>query len=212
MATIDLRTYCFLDSLQPQVCSFIATSARGFLPITHDASLWVEIRPGIAINRVTDIAVKRTQVAPAIQVVERVNGLLEVHHKSQGEVLEAGRQILEFLGRKESERLKPTILSSEIITHVDDYQAMIINRTRFGSMILAGQTLYILECDPAGYVALAANEAEKASQITLVDLTPFGAVGRMYLAGTESEIEEAAKAVQKALSTIDGREAKSGPT
>lgn len=207
---IDLRTYAFVDSLQPQLTAYICTGARGYLPLTNDASIWVEIAPGIAINRVTDVACKKTQCKPAIQVVERAYGLLEVHHESQAEALEAGRQILEHLGAKETDRLKPRIVSAEIITQVSDYQCMLINRMRFGSMILHGQSLYILEVHPAGYAAIAANEAEKAAAVTLVEVVPYGAFGRLYLCGTEADIEEAARAVNRCLESIEGRENKAG--
>lgn len=207
---IDLRTFAFVDNLQPQLTAFMCTGSRGYLPLTYDASIWVEVAPGIAINRITDIACKKTQCRPAVQVVERSFGLLEVHHESQAEAQEAGRQILDQLGLKQSDRLRPRIETSEIITHVTDYQLMLINRMRYGSMFLHGQTLYILEVHPAGYAAIAANEAEKAAPVTLVEVQPFGAFGRMYLAGTEANIEEAARAVQKCLDGIDGRENKGG--
>ena len=162
MAT-TLRTYTFLDALQPQLASFIGKTARGFLPLPGMASLFVEIAPGIAINRVTDVALKATQVVPAIQVVERAYGLLEVHDHDQGEVRNAGRAILEHLGR-ESDRLKPKVLTNQIIRAIEPYQAQIINRNSQGMMILPGQSLFILETEPAGYVAFAANEAEKAAR------------------------------------------------
>lgn len=205
---IDLRTYIFIDSLQPQLTAFTCSTARGYLPITWDASLWIEIAPGIAINRITDISIKKTLVKPAVQVVERAYGLLEVHHQSQGEVLACGKHVLDYLKLKEYDRLKPVILSSDIITHIDDYQAMLINRNRQGNMFIAGQTLYILEVHPAGYVVYAANESEKAANISIVDVRPSGAFGRLYLAGTDPEIEEAKKAIHKALESIEGRENK----
>jgi hypothetical protein len=141
-----------------------------------------------------------------VQVVERAYGLLEVHSESQAEVLEAGRQMLLAIERREEERLRPRLLSTQIITDVDDHQTMLIDRSRGGSMVLGGQTIYILEVHPAGYAALAANEAEKASPITLVDLRPYGAYGRLYLAGTEAAIGEAAAAVEKVLAGVGGRE------
>ena len=193
-AMITLRTYAFLDSLQPQLASFIGTTAKGYLPVPFQASLFVEIAPGIAINRVTDIALKATKVKPALQVVERAYGLLEIHDDDLGEVQSAGRAILDALELKEESRLKPKMLSNQIIRAVEPYQAQLINRSRQGSMIIPGQSLYILETEPAGYVSLAANEAEKAAHITLVDVRPFGAFGRMYLAGTESEIDSAKRA------------------
>lgn len=210
MAKVDLRTFVFLDSLQPQLTGYLCTIARGYLPITRDASMIIEVAPGIAVNRITDVAVKKTAVRPAIQFVERAYGTLEFHHVDPAEVQEAGRQVLSHVGMQESERLKPVIMTSEIITHLHDYQAMLINRVRYGSMFIAGKTLYILEVHPAGYAAFAANEAEKASPITLVDVQFSGAFGRLQLAGTEAEIEEAAKAVHKALSGLDGRENKAG--
>ncbi len=204
-SNVQLRTYVFLDSMQPQFASFVATGARGYLPVAGQAALFVEVQPGIAINRITDIALKTTDVAPAMQVVERSFGLLEVHSESQSEVREAGRQILAHLERKESDRLQPKVLTKEIITNVEAYQSMLINRNRYGQMILAGQTLFVLEVHPAGYAVIAANEAEKASPINLVDMTPFGAVGRVYLCGTEAHIRAAADAVQHALDGIDGK-------
>lgn len=210
MAKIDLRTFVFLDSLQPQLTGYLATIARGYLPVTGDASMIIEVAPGIAINRITDTAVKKTGVKPAIQFVERAYGTLEFHDSDQAEVQEAGRQVLNQLEMREADRLKPVIMSSEIITHLHDYQAMLINRVRYGSMFIAGRTLYILEVHPAGYAAFAANEAEKASPITLVDVQLSGAFGRLYLSGSEAEIEEAAKAVHKALAGIEGRENKAG--
>ncbi len=210
MGKVDLRTFTFIDSLQPQLTGYISTIARGYLPITRDASMIVEVAPGIAINRITDTACKKTGVKPAIQFVERAYGTLEFHHQDQAEVQEAGRQVLSQLEMREQDRLKPVVMTSEIITHLHDYQAMLINRVRFGSIFIPGQALYILEVHPAGYAAFAANEAEKASPITLVDVQFSGAFGRLYLAGSEAEIEEAAKAVHKALSGIDGRENKAG--
>jgi ethanolamine utilization microcompartment shell protein EutS len=207
---VDLRTLVFIDSLQPQLTGYISTIARGYLPVTRDASMVIEVAPGIAINRITDVAVKKTSVIPAIQFVERAYGTLEFHHHDQAEVREAGRQVLEHLELTEKDRLKPVVMTSEIITHLHDYQAMLINRVRYGSMFIAGKTLYILEVHPAGYAAFAANEAEKASPITLVDAQFSGAFGRLYLAGSEAEIEEAAKAVHKALAGVDGRENKAG--
>jgi hypothetical protein len=204
-SSVTLRTYIFLDSLQPQLSAFIGTTARGFLPVAGMASLFVEISPGIAINRVTDVALKATRVKPAVQVVERAFGLLEVHDEDQGEVRQAGKAILDHLGVVESDRLKPRIVSNEIIRAIEPYHAQLINRNRYGSMIIPGQSLYILETEPAGYSSLAANEAEKAAHINLVELRPYGAFGRLYLGGTESEIDSASEAAIKALQDVAGK-------
>ena len=69
---VELRTYVFLDSLQPQHAGFLGTVARGFLPLPYDTSLWVEISPGIEINRITDIALKSTQVRPGMGTVSNL--------------------------------------------------------------------------------------------------------------------------------------------
>jgi len=210
MDGVELRTYVFLDSMQPQFASFVATTARGYLPVAGEAALYVEVAPGMAINRVTDIALKKNDVRPALQVVERAFGTLEVHGESQAEVREAGGHILAHLGKSVGDRLRPSVLASEIITNVDPYQTMLINRSRQGMMILGGETLYILEVQPAGYAVLAANEAEKAAPIKLVDLRPVGAFGRVYLAGTEASITAAASAAQAALAQIEGRVSETG--
>lgn len=204
---IALRTYVFLDSLQPQLAAYIGSTAKGFLPVAEMASLFIEIAPGIAINRITDVALKATKVKPALQVVERAFGLLEVHEADQGEVLQAGAAILKHLELKEEDRLAPQIVSNQIIRSVEPYQAQLVNRNRSGSMLISGQSLFILETEPAGYIAYAANEAEKAANVTLVDVRPYGAFGRLYLAGTESEIDSAREAATKVLGGLRGKTA-----
>jgi hypothetical protein len=205
MANVSLRTYTFLDALQPQLATFMGKTARGFLPVPGQASLFIEIAPGIAINRVTDVALKATKVQPALQVVERAYGLLEIHHFDQGEVKSAGAAVLGHLELHEEERLKPRVLTNQIIRAVEAYQTQIINRNSSGMMILPGQSLFMLETEPAGYVAFAANEAEKAARIFLINVTPYGAFGRLYLSGPEAEIDAAAAAAISAIESIKGR-------
>ncbi len=202
---IDLRTYAFLDNLQPQLAAHIGSTSRGFLPIAGVASLWVEIAPGISIHRLLDNALKATRCQPATIAVERAFGVLEVHHADQGEVRSAGRAILQGIERAEADRMAPRLVSSQIIRSVESYHVQLINRTRYGSMILPGQSLFILETEPAAYSVLAANEAEKAARITLVDVTAIGAFGRLYLAGPEAEIDAAAEAAERALKSLSGR-------
>lgn len=205
-ATVDLRAYFFLDKMQPQVAAYIGSTAFGFLPIAGVASLFIEVRPGMAINNITDLAVKKADVRPAMQIVERQYGLLEIHSETMAEVVQAGGAILEGLGLQERDRFRPKVLSTRVITRTNDYHCQLINRTRGGSMLLAGQTLYILEVEPAGYAALAANEGEKSTDVTLVEMRPYGASGRVYLAGTEANIEAASKAAIQALESLEGRE------
>ena len=204
--SVDLRSYVFLDSLQPQHAAFLGTVARGFLPLPNDASLWIEISPGIEINRVTDVALKATRVRPGMQIVERRYGLLEVHSSSQAETRAAGEAILDALGLKEVDRMKPRVLSSQIIRNIDPHQVQLINRMRHGHMLLAGQTLYVLEVEPAGYAALAANEAEKRANINILEVSAFGAFGRVYLGGDEQDIMAGYGAAIAALDGISGRD------
>ena len=208
MSTIDLRAYVFLDSLQAQYAAFLGTVAQGFLPLAGDASLYVEVSPGIEINRLTDVALKATAVKPGMQIIERYYGLLEVHAPSQAEVRAAGAAILQAVGLQEADRIKPRVLSSQIIRRIDDHQAQLINRTRHGEMLLAGQTLYVLELEPAAYAALAANEAEKAAEINILEVRSFGSMGRVYLGGEERDIDVGWRAALSAIEGLTGREAK----
>jgi hypothetical protein len=207
-ANIDLRAFVYLDSMQPQYAAFLGTVAQGFLPLAGDAALYVEISPGIEINRITDVALKSNRVRPAMQIVERIFGLLEIHSDSQAEVRGAGAAILRDLGLKETDRMKPRILSSQIVRRIDDHQAQLINRQRHGQMLIPGQTLYVLEVEPAPYAALAANEAEKAASINILEVRAFGSFGRVYLGGEEQDIDVGWRAATQALEGLEGREEK----
>ena len=200
--SVTLRGYVFLDALQPQLAAFTGTTSRGFLPLAGQASLWVETAPGMIITRVTDVALKATRCAPAVQVVERAFGLLEVHHDDKGEVMSAGDAILSYLGVTRDQVVKPKVVSSQIIRAVEAYQAQIINRDRQGMMLIPGQRLFILETEPAAWAVIAANEAEKAADVNLVNLRPFGAFGRLWMAGTESEIDSARDAAIAAIEAL----------
>ncbi|MCA9250682.1 MAG: hypothetical protein R3E58_12230 [Phycisphaerae bacterium] len=206
MANVDLRTYCFLDSIQPQYAAFLGTVAQGFLPVAGMASLYIEISPGIEINRVTDIALKSTNVKPGMQIVERLYGMLEIHSESQADVRQAGASILESLELTEEDRIKPRIASSQVIRRVDDHQTQLVNRMRHGNMIIAGQTLYVMEVEPAGYAALAANEAEKAADINVLEVRVFGSFGRLYLGGEERDIEVGYQAALAAIEGVTGKD------
>ena len=201
----ELRAYCYLDRLQPQFASLFATRCRGFLSVEGMASLFVEVVPGIEINRLTDIALKLTRSRPGEMIVERRYGMLEIHSFDQEEVRHAGQMILDELGLKEEERLAPGILATSIINKVDPYQAVIINRNSRGMLILGGDDVYLLEVTPAAYSSVAANEAEKHCNVRLVDIRFFGAAGRFYLAGSQAEIQAAAKVVVETLTNLKGR-------
>src|SRR5262245_32589667 len=202
---MELRTFTYVDILQPQLTAFLQTVSQGFMPLEQQASLFLEIAPGIAINQLTDAALKATTVQPGMQIVERAYGLLEIHDFDQGEIRAAGKAILDRMGVKEEDRLKPRVVSAQTITGIDGHQSQLINRMRHGDMITRGQTLYILEVHPAGYAAIAANEAEKAAPVHLLEVITFGAFGRLWLGGYEAEIAAAAAAIREALAGISGR-------
>ena len=201
---MQLRTFTYVDILQPQFTGFLQTVAPGFMPLEEQAALFVEIAPGIAINEITDIALKRTAAIPGMLIVERAFGLLELHHHDQGQVREAGAVILDYLKLEERERIQPKVVSSTIITGVEGYHSQLINRMRHGNMIGENESLYLLEVQPAGYAAVAANEAEKASPINLLEFRCFGAFGRVWLGGPEENIKEAAKAAEQILADHKG--------
>ena len=202
----ELRAYCFLDRLQPQFAAYMGANARGYIPIAGLAAILVEVSPGVMINQLTDVALKAANVRPGLMVVERHFGVLEFHSDAQEEVKYAGGAVLKSLGLEVEDRLKPKILSSQIIHKVNAYHAQMVNVSRLASMLLPGQDLYILEVVPAAYITLAANEAEKNSPITLVDCRTFGAVGRLYLGGKKSDVERGAGAAEAAMKNLSGRE------
>jgi hypothetical protein len=205
MGKVDLRSYVFLDKMQPQYACFMATVAQGFLPVQGQAALYVEISPGIEINRITDVALKSTRVTPGMQIVERLYGLLEIHSESQADVRAAGRAVLDMLELREDERLKPQIMSSQVVRNMDPYQTQLINRMRHGNMILAGHSLYVMELYPAAYAALAANEAEKAAHVNVLEVRAFGSFGRVYLGGEERDIDVGYRAAEAAIQAVTGR-------
>jgi hypothetical protein len=203
---IELRGALVIDEMQPQFTATVAVGSEGYFPVTGESAFWLEVRPGIVINRLLDVALKSCDVRPGALITERSYGTLEVHGPEQAQVREAGRKVLEAAGVGEDEGLRPHVLTDEIIRKIDDHQAMLINRTRAGMLVLGDDTLYTLEVNPAIWVLLAANEAEKASPVRLVGLGTSGAVGRLRLAGTDAEIEAAVAAVHRALDGVGGRE------
>jgi len=208
-ANVELRTYVYLDRLQPQFAAYLGTNMRGYLPVVNMASVLIEIAPGVLINQVADAALKAANVRPGLMVVERHFGVLEFHSKAQADVQYSGTAALKSIGLPLEERVKPKILNSQIIHKVNEYHTQIVNVSRLASVLIAGQDMYILEVAPAGYIILAANEAEKSANITLVDCRSFGAVGRLYLGGKESDIQRACVAAEAAILNVHGKEGSS---
>jgi len=194
-----IRSYIFIDQLQPKTMCYLGSFMRGYLPRTGMAALVVEVAPGLDIEGLTDIALKLVDVEPGILVVERQFGYLEFHSRDTAAVRAAGQAVLEELDADESDAMKPEILASKIIDRIDDYHAFLINRNKLGSMVLPGESLFVLEMQPAAYSILAANEAEKAADVKVVDYRMIGATGRLYLSGREADIRAAAWAAEDAL-------------
>jgi hypothetical protein len=169
------------------------------------AALYVEMSPGNEVFRVVDIAVKATEARPGAQIVEREFGMFEVHSTNQAAVIEAGNVVLERLELRIADRIKPQVVSTQVITRVDPYQAQLLNRFRRGSMLVAGETMLVLECAPAAYINIACNEAEKTASIKLIHVSSVGRFGRMWLSGTEAEIMTARDAAIRAVESLEGR-------
>ena len=195
----ELRSFIFIDQLQPQTLCYISTWMRGSLPRRNMAAQIIEIAPGLDIEALTDVALKGADVRAGILVVERQFGYLEIHSKSTAEVKAAASAVLESLGAKPEDATFPTILASKIVTRIDHQHAFLINRNKLGSMILGGESLYILECQPASYAIIASNEAEKHADVKVVDYRMIGANGRLYLSGNEADIRNAKEAAEAAV-------------
>ena len=206
---VDLRVYLPIHDLQPQFAAYLGTPtrARGYPPFAGQHALIIEVAPGLAIERVTDLALKAVpDVDPGILFVERQFGVLEVHAADAADVARAGEAILAGIGAKAGDQLRPQVLYRDVIEDLSDQHAIIVNRTRQASMVMPGQTLLVCEMTPALFAAVAANEAEKAAPgLTLVDVSMIGAAGRLYLAGDSGSIETALAAIDEVLGSIEGR-------
>ncbi|WP_028932664.1 BMC domain-containing protein [Pseudonocardia spinosispora] len=194
----ELRSFIFIDQLQPQTMCYLGSWIKGRLPRSGMAAQVIEVAPGLDIEPLTDVAVKHADVQAGILVVERQFGYLELHGATD-QVRAAGSEALAVLGGTEQDATEPEILASKIITRLDDQHAFLINRNRLGSLALPGESLFVLEVRPASYAILAVNEAEKAARIKVVDYRMMGATGRIYLTGDEDDVRQAADAARAAL-------------
>jgi ethanolamine utilization microcompartment shell protein EutS len=195
----ELRAFIFIDQLQPQTLAYTATWMRGTLPRARMAAQIIEIAPGLDIEALTDTVLKSAEVRAGSLVVERQFGTLQFHAYSTAEVRAGAEAALAAMGKRPGEAERPKIMASKIVTRVDDQHAFLINRNKTGSMVLGGESVYLLECQPAAYAILACNEAEKAADVKVIDMRMFGANGRLYLAGTEADVRNARDAAERAL-------------
>lgn len=194
----ELRSFIFLDRLQPQTMCYLGSWIRGSLPRSDVAAQIIEVAPGLDIEPLTDVALKHANVRVGVLVVERQFGYLQLHG-STDEVRAASGAVLESLGATERDATVPEVLAAKIITKLDPQHAFLINRNKIGSMALPGESLFVLEMQPASYAILATNEAEKASRIKVVDYRMIGATGRVYLSGNEADVRQAADAAEDSL-------------
>ena len=195
----QIRSCIFIDQLQPKTMCYLGSWIRGYLPKTNMAAMVIEVVPGLHIEAITDTALKNVNVKPGILVVERQFGYLEFHSEKTADVVAGGEAVMDMLDADSSDAMPPEILASTIIKRVDDYHAFLINRNKLGSMVLPGESLFVLEMQPASYAILATNEAEKAADVKVVDYRMIGATGRVYLSGPESDIRSAARAAEETL-------------
>ena len=154
----ELRASIFIDQLQPQTLAYIATWMRGSLPRSRMAAQIVEIAPGLDVEALTDIVLKSADVRAGLLVVERQFGTLQFHSRSTAEVQAGAAAILQALNKTQDDVARPKILASKIVTRVDDQHAFLMNRNKLGSMVLGGDSIYLLECQSAAYAILACNE------------------------------------------------------
>ncbi len=202
--SFQLRCYALIDKMQPQYAALTGTVVKGDVPVAGMAELYVEVAPGSAIYRMVDLALKGSEARPGFQVVEREFGQLEIHSPSVAQVREAGLAMLAACGLSEADRVKPSVVSADIITNVSPYQAQLINRFRQGSLVVPTESLLILEVEPAGYIVIAANECEKAVNVKLVHFDPVGRYGRLYVSGEESQVRTAREVAVRSLEGVSG--------
>lgn len=195
----ELRSFIFIDQLQPQTLCTLGTWIRGSLPRSQMAAQIIEVAPGLDVEPLTDVALKHADVQAGVLVVERQYGYLEIHSRSTAAVVAASSAVLDHLGVGPQDAIQPKVLASKIVSGIDHLHAFLINRSKRGHMALAGESLFVLEMQPAAYAILATNEAEKAADVKVVDYRMMGATGRVYLTGTDADLRAAADAATLAL-------------
>jgi ethanolamine utilization microcompartment shell protein EutL len=207
MSDITIRALLQIDNLQPKFAAYNGATVQGSVPLSGDTVLIGELAPGNGVFGLIDRALKASSVEATSQLVEREFGFFILRSPSNAEVSAARDAILAELGATLNERLKPSIASTQIITSVEPYQAQLLNKWRKGSLVVPGQTLGIVECAPAAYISIAANEAEKAAEIDIVEVRAVGRFGRLFISGSENSVKAGVEAAVRAVEAVDGVEA-----
>lgn len=207
----ELRVYLPIEDLQPQFAAWLSspTRARAYPPFRGQNSLIIEVAPALSIHRIADLALKAApDMEPGILYTERQFGLLELHADRMADLDAAGKAILKGIGAKASDQLAPQILYHDIIEDLSDQHAIILNRSRDGSILVPGVALLIYEMTPALFACVAANEAEKAAPgVTINDVQMMGATGRIFMSGPAAEMKIASAKITETLKKIKGRSA-----
>lgn len=201
----DIRALLQIDRLQPRFAAYSAATVRGSIPLEGDTLLVGEIAPGNAVFQIVDIALKAAEIESVSQIVEREFGFFMLRSPVNTSISIARDAILEYLGAEMSDRMKPKVESTQRITSVEPHQAKLLNIWRQGSLVIPGSTLGMLECSPAAYITIAANEAEKAADVDIVEVRALGRFGRMFIAGTQDSVSTALDAATAAIEGTDGR-------
>ena len=205
--SLTIRALMQIDRLQPKFAAYNGATTQGSVPLAGDTVLIGELAPGNQVFRLIDVALKASRAEVVSQIVEREFGFFILRSPSNSQVAAARDAILSDLGMSMTDRIRPTIESTQIITSVEPYQAQLLNKWSSGSLIVPGQTLGILECAPAAYISISANEAEKSSVIDIVQVRAVGRFGRMFVSGDEESVKTAIQHARMALDEVDGRSA-----
>jgi len=205
MSEITIRALMQIDNLQPKFAAYNGATVQGSVPLSGDTVLIGELAPGNGVFGLIDRALKASAVEATSQLVEREFGFFILRSPSNAEVSMAREAILAELGASLADRLKPSITSTQVITSVEPYQAQLLNKWRKGSLLVPGQTLGIIECAPAAYISIAANEAEKAAEIDMIEIRAVGRFGRLFISGSENSVKTAIEAATRAIEAVDGR-------
>jgi ethanolamine utilization microcompartment shell protein EutL len=201
---IKIRALMQIDNLQPKFAAYNGATVQGSVPLSGDTVLIGEFAPGNGVFTLIDRALKASSVEATTQLVEREFGFFILRSTSNAEVSAARDAILSELGSSMSDRIKPQVTTTQIITSVEPYQAQLLNKWRKGSLLVPGQTLGIVECAPAAYISIATNEAEKSADVDIVEVRAVGRYGRMFISGSEDSVKTAMDAAITAIEAVDG--------
>ncbi|WP_206057339.1 BMC domain-containing protein [Nitratireductor sp. XY-223] len=203
---ITIRALMQIDNLQPKFAAYNGATVQGSVPLSGDTVLIGEFAPGNGVFTLIDRALKASAVEATTQLVEREFGFFILRSPSNAEVSAARDAILSELGASMSDRVKPSVASTQVITSVEPYQAQLLNKWRKGALLVPGQTLGIIECAPAAYISIAANEAEKSADVDIVEVRAVGRFGRLFISGSEDSVKTAIEAATTAINSVDGQE------